>query len=454
MDQSDQINAIFLRTIGFQRISATPVEIKFAPEGITFIEGKNGSGKSSALDTFAFMVAGKSALSKLPIHEGMEEATGELGLSNGRRIVRHVRRKGDKQYTTALELYGPQGEKFEAREATVREWLGELNISFDPMEFSRMEPKARRILLARLVGIDLDKFDADEKAAEQARLAHYGLYETAKRKHESLPPLPAAKPAGVDVGTLNEQLASAMDAKATADKVEMQAQGQAQNLTRHESELTAANAEVERLKAALADAQGKAGIAAQTLKGTQVYLAECRKEADRLAKLVPDIAAIQAQLATASETNRASIEYEHAVAQRKETEAAWKTESKRRDELTAAVEAVRESRLQSLQLAAFPVEGLGFADDDCTYNAVPFSQASQSEKIRVGLAIAMAQNPKLKMITSYDGSLLDEDSLRIVHEMTQGRGYQFALEVVANVPSGRPHSIYMEEGVAVEAAKG
>jgi len=446
MTQSDPINLIFLRAVGFQRLAAVPVEIQFNPEGITFIEGKNGSGKSSALDSLLFAWAGKSALAKQPIHEGLDEASVEIGLSNGRRVVRHVKRKGKSQYTTGLELFGPEGEKYQATETTVREWLGDPGISFDPMEFSRMDPKKRRVLLAKLVGIDLDQFDADEKQAEQARLAHYGVYETAKRKKESLPPVPATKPKTVDVAELNRQLDAAIQAKNASDGLSVVRGDLCRDHAGVLVEIKNTEAEIDRLRKALAVAED-ALVTLTAQEQTAKAAWDDALKADEAARAaLPDIQAIQTQLAEASEINRAAVEYEVAASQRSEIEATWKAEEAKRETLTKAVEDVREARLKALQTATFPIEGLGFEAEDCTFHGIPFSQASQSEKIKVGMAIAMAQHPTLKVISSYDGSLLDGDNLAVIDEMAKGQGYTVVLEVVSDQPSGKPNSIYLEDG--------
>ena len=59
---SEPINLIFLRATGFQRLTAVPVDVVFNPTGLTFIEGKNGSGKSSTLSP-AFGNSGSAIIS-------------------------------------------------------------------------------------------------------------------------------------------------------------------------------------------------------------------------------------------------------------------------------------------------------------------------------------------------------------------------------------------------------
>ncbi len=53
-----------------------------------------------------------------------------------------------------------------------------------------------------------------------------------------------------------------------------------------------------------------------------------------------------------------------------------------------------------------------------------------AEKLRASVSIAMAMNPKLRVIRVRDGSLLDEDGLRLLAEMADKSDYQIWIERV------------------------
>ena len=63
---------------------------------------------------------------------------------------------------------------------------------------------------------------------------------------------------------------------------------------------------------------------------------------------------------------------------------------------------------------------------------MPFSQASASEQIRVSLAMAMALNPKLRVIRILDGSLLDAENLALIAEMATEHDFQVWIERVSD----------------------
>jgi hypothetical protein len=90
-----------------------------------------------------------------------------------------------------------------------------------------------------------------------------------------------------------------------------------------------------------------------------------------------------------------------------------------------------------------PIDGLAIKEDGVTFNGIPFEQLSSSEQLKVSLAIAMANNPALKVIRILDGSLLDADNMAIIEQMADKEDYQVWIEVVDS--SGKV-GFYIEEG--------
>jgi hypothetical protein len=93
-----------------------------------------------------------------------------------------------------------------------------------------------------------------------------------------------------------------------------------------------------------------------------------------------------------------------------------------------------------------PVEGLSFGDGEVLFDGIPLDQASQAEKIRVSVAIAMAANPKLRVLCVRDGSLLDRESWRLLAELVESNDYQCWVEVTDD--EGKT-GIVIEDGTVV-----
>jgi len=105
--------------------------------------------------------------------------------------------------------------------------------------------------------------------------------------------------------------------------------------------------------------------------------------------------------------------------------------------------AARETQSNNaLKAAKMPVEGLSLAGR-VMFNGLPFEQASDAERLRVSVGIAMAANPSLRVIRIKNGSLLDEDNLALLAKLAHERDYQVWVETVQR---GAGPAIVMEDG--------
>ena len=110
------------------------------------------------------------------------------------------------------------------------------------------------------------------------------------------------------------------------------------------------------------------------------------------------------------------------------------------------LEALRKSKADMIAAADMPVDGLGFGDGIVTLNEVPFDQASTAQQLRASVALAMAANPKLKVIRIKQGAFLDEDNLALIAEMAEERDYQIWIE---RVDSSGKVGIVIQDGEVV-----
>jgi hypothetical protein len=159
------------------------------------------------------------------------------------------------------------------------------------------------------------------------------------------------------------------------------------------------------------------------------------READELAaKLeeagplpVPiDVGALRAEIEQARQTNeqiaRRNARTAHLM-QADDLEAAA-------NDLTAAMEARTAAKEAAIAAAKLPVPGISFGDGAILLNELPFNQASDAEQLRASVAIAMASSPALRVIRVRDGSLLDEDGMRLLGEMADKHDCQVWVESV------------------------
>ena len=133
-----------------------------------------------------------------------------------------------------------------------------------------------------------------------------------------------------------------------------------------------------------------------------------------------DLKPIQDQISNAERINAARRAHE----QREAFEQAARDAKDKSDALTAKIEARDAAKTAAIAATEMPVPGLDLTDGRVMLNGLPFSEAGTAERIRAGMAIGMALNPKLKIILVDEGSELTKSSFELVAQLAEERGYQ------------------------------
>jgi hypothetical protein len=106
------------------------------------------------------------------------------------------------------------------------------------------------------------------------------------------------------------------------------------------------------------------------------------------------------------------------------------------------IKMVENQKAKKLAGAVMPVVGLTILPDGLGYNGLPLEQECDSKRLKICVAIAMAMNPKLKVLR-IDGNGLDKDSLVAIGELVTGKDYQVWIEKVSD---DKKIGFYIEDG--------
>lgn len=408
--------------------------VEITPTGeLVIISGRNAQGKTSVLDSIWWALAGTAAIQGQPIRKGQTKARIKLDLGE---IV--VERKFTPAGST-LSVESADGARFPSPQKMLDALLGEL--SFDPLAFARMDPREQFDELRRVakLEIDVDKLDALNRG-DFAKRTEVNRDAKAKRAQADAITIPSGIPSErVDEDKLVDELQQAGEHNGLIEtrKANRLAVQEAAAADKHQ-------AEEKRYRAARLrqDADAEDAAAAALLKAADEKAAKLLA-APELPKPI-DAAAIRVQLEEAKRINAGVAARDRRAEIVKEAEA-LEAQSK---VITETMEAREKAKRDAVKAAAMPVEGLGFGEGVVTYNDVPFDQASSAEQLRVSMGIAIAANPKLRVIRILDGSLLDADSMRIVSEMAKADDFQVWIECVDS--SGKL-GVVIDDGAVVAA---
>lgn len=399
---------IRLESTNYKRLKA--VEIAPDPDGsLVIVAGKNGQGKTSVLDSITAALGGVSAkTTPKPIRDGEERA--EIILETEDLIVtRRFTASG-----STLTVKAPDGAVYPKGQAKLDDLLGRL--SLDPLAFTQLPDKDQLKTLLDLVELP---FNPQQLEGERAALFTERT----------------------DVNRDLKQLAAQIEAADLPEDGPTEEVSVADLLDQHR----AASAAISRAAAAeqvVADLRGQVDALLAQLNTLRRKIAEAEVEAIRLADEAPapeQLDFIQEQVASAEQINAQARAWQayNALLERKARVVEYA------NDLTEQIQKIDQRKADGLAAAKFPIDGLGFDDSGVTYNGVPFKQASGAEQLRVSLAMAIALNPKLRVIRIADGSLLDSDNLALVEAVARENDFQVWIEMVGDA-GGR--GIVIEDG--------
>jgi ABC-type dipeptide/oligopeptide/nickel transport system ATPase component len=382
--------------------------VSITPDGsIIQITGPNGSGKTSVLDAIYWALAGQKAIDSQPIREGQESATITLDLGEFT-VIRTFKAEGA---TTKLEVITEAGARFPSPQKMLDALLGSL--TFDPLEFARAEPKAQLDTLRKLVplDIDVDALDLDNRRDFEARTIINRDVKALEVQLNAMGDVGLIDPPEQSPSALLSSMERASDQNRTIDHEARRRSDFTQAIAHKEI-----SAEKLRAEAAGLDAEAKAMIAER---------AGWPAEAEKV-----DVAELRAKIEAAQERQREHEESKRALSARDQLAQKADAALQASEAYTAAIAERTAQRSAAIAAATMPVDGLGFGEGEVTYHGHPFTQASGAEQLRVSVAIAMAGNPKLRVLRIKDGSLLDSTSLQLLSDMAELHDWQCWIEAV------------------------
>lgn len=386
---------ISLTAENVKRLKAVYIE----PDGtLQVVTGRNAQGKTSVLDAIWLALGGGAAMrdTAKPVRDGEERASVVLDL--GDLIVTRTW-KGD---STALDVRGRDGARHTSPQAMLDALVGRL--SFDPLAFTRLSAREQVAALLDLVELDVD---LDALAAERQRL--YDARTEIGRRNSALGDVPKVDRAL----PTEERSASDLLAKIQAGHAAARERAEAQQ------GVNLASQKVTEIKAQVAALEADLANWTSTFETRTTALATMG---------VPDVTDLEAALATV-EADNGAIRANNNARSTVNAKAALTAEY---EDHTKQIDALDARRDAALAAAKFPVDGLGFTEGGVTFRGVPFGQASSAEQITVSLAMAMALNPKLRVIRILDGSLLDADSMQAIAATAAEHDFQVWVERVSD----------------------
>lgn len=408
---------------------------------VVLISGANESGKSTILDAIEWGITGTEHMPSQPIKRGKNYASIQIDLGDYKLERLFSRVDPDKSskgltYVTKLILRGRNREIFPTPQSLLDGFMGK--ISFDPLEFIRMNDGKQLETLRSLVtlDVDLDELEREKKEAYEARRDARRDVDNANARLEAMPlPADGLPERPLDTAELIRQIETASNHNSVIASQKQAKQRKLEEAQRIEEHVSGLHREIARLRQQILNLEEQVGVSGR-LRLEMIGEADAMTFAEEV-----NVSEVSAKLTEAQKTN-ADIQrreaYNSVKRQVEQAEARWK-------ELDDTVKAKDKERADAIARAKMPIEGLSIGDGEVLFDGLPFSQASNGKQIEVSVSLAMASNPKLRVLRIKDGSLLDEKRMAQIAEMAVANGYQVWVE---RIDAGAMPSVVMEDGEA------
>jgi hypothetical protein len=396
-------------------VEITPVD------NVIEITGKNGAGKTSVLDSIWMALCGAAALKETPEPIRHGEKSAHIRLDLGDLVVtRRYTAKGD-----TLKVENADGLIYKTPQSILDRLVGKL--SFDPLAFTHMKEKEQRETLLGIVQLEIDLGAWAQKRQElyDARTEINREVKSLEAQVSALTPVPDDTPEEeVSVTAILKEQRCAQEIKEENTKKRRILIDYFRVADQLGKDVEAGEALVLECKAALKEAeQAQRKLVSdlnQALKDAKAYEAIIASLED------PDLTVFEDRVAKIEWTNNCVRVKRAGVELRARLQDVIVNSHYHTEQLVD----MEAQKAKAMNAAKFPIPGLAISDDGVTYKGIPFSQCSAAERLRVSLAMAMAMNPHIRVLRITDGSLLDNDNLKVIREMVKAQDFQLWIERV------------------------
>lgn len=465
------LKIINLKAENFKRL----VAVDISPSGNVFeVNGKNEQGKTSVLDVIWVAFRGSRAGVEQPIRQGENSCFVEVDLDE---IVvrREYKKLGNKRITQKLKLFNKEG----FSPMSPQKMLDKLysSLTFDPLEFVNLKPKEQFEAVKKFTGLDFsdiekeNKFDYLRRTTSnrtarnlQAQYQAIKLDSRTPKEAYNIEELRAKESRITESIKNSETLKQLIDVRSEVlidkekgknillekcdsyeddmNSVEKHFDDKRDHL-RKESDRA-----IELIKEKLANDERECtfdcaiqlkdllknhSLRMKSLETTEVEIELIKKEIELSKEKLPDIDKVNLTLSNLRSDIASAKELNFLFSEKKSRDGfkilyeACKTES---DRLTKLMDSRVADMKKKTAEAEMPIEGMKIEEGKLYLNEIPFSDISQSQKIRASCAMVMKNDSGLKVALIRHGNDLDADSFKILCDLAIKNDFQLWVEKI------------------------
>lgn len=400
-----------------KRIKAVKVEP--SSKGLTIIGGNNNQGKTSVLDSIAWVLGGNKFKPSQAAREGtMVPPTLKITMSNG--LI--VERKGK---NSSLKVIDPNGQK--GGQQLLDSFVEELAINLP--KFMDGTPKEKADVLLEIIGVGDQLAELELKEKELYNQRHtIGIIADQKEKFAKEQPYYNDAPKElISIADLIQQQQEVLAKNGENAR-------KRQNLSVIQQNHQFKQSEVEHLKQQLATAEKQLQELSSDLEIAQ---------RDTMSLIDESTAEIEENISNIEEVNRKV----RANLDKDKAEEDAKHQREQYNILTNDIESIRQQKRDLLINADLPLEGLSVDDGKLLYLGQEWDNMSGSQQLIVATAIVRKLKPDCGFVLIDKLEQMDNITLEQFGKWLEQEGLQ---AIATRVSTGEECAIIIEDGYSVE----
>lgn len=407
--ESVKINSLEIENV--KRVRA--VKIVPTQNGLTVLGGRNNQGKTSILDSIAWVLGGNRFRPSNPQREGsVIPPTLKVTLNNG--IV--VERKGK---NNDLKVTDPSGQK--AGQQLLDSFVEQLALDLPKFMASSGKEKAQTLL--KIIGMDeqLAKLDYEETSKFNERLA---VGRIADQKTKFAKEMPYFEEVPKELVSVSEMIRQQQEILARNGEN----QRKRENLHRLEEKMQQINKQMEALLKQQTQVQNDLQIA--RMDAVDLH-DESTAELERNISKIEEI----------NRKVRANLDKEKAEEDAKQYENQYMA-------LTNDIEKIRKQKNDLLASADLPLDELSVEDGELIYKGQKWDGMSGADQMKVSTAIIRKLNPQCGFVLLDKLEQMDVETMQEFNHWLEAEGLQ---AIATRVSTGGECSLIIEDGYVVGA---
>ncbi|MBE5973229.1 MAG: chromosome segregation protein SMC [Paenibacillaceae bacterium] len=401
---SMKINQLEIENV--KRIKA--VKIEPSANGLTIIGGRNNQGKTSVLDSIAWVLGGdKFRPSQAQRDQSVIPPNLKITMSNG--LV--VERKGK---NSALKVTDPNGEK--GGQQLLNDFVEQFALNLPKFMESTSKEKAQILLKIIGVGDKLMTLEREEQEKYNERLT---IGRIADQKEKYAKEQPAYNDAPVELVSASDLIKKQQDILAQNGEN----QRKRERLHQLEQEDQRLMEQIQELLKKQETVRADLSIARMNAKDLE------DQSTAELERSISDIEEINRKV-------RANLDKEKAEDDAREYRRQY-------DQLSKQLDETRDAKNELLKSAELPLPELSIKEGELVYKGQQWDNMSGSDRLKVSTAIVRKLNPECGFVLLDKLEQMDLEVLKEFGEWLEAEGLQ---AIATRVSTGEECSIVIEDG--------